>query len=134
MKRALLLAMALAALATACGDAKADPGEPTNPTTGNPRVALGLAYVEDVELAFLESYPVQVRATITGNLPTPCHTVRSDLEEDGDTIVLEVTSTYDPTASCVQVLEPFEITVDVGSLESGSYTLMVNGEAYPFEI
>jgi len=132
MKRALLLTLALAVLAAACSDAKADSGDPT--TTGGGRQALDPAYVETVDLVFLESYPVQVRATITGKLPTPCHEVRWDLAEDGTTIVLEVSGSYDPNENCAQVLEPFEVTVDVGSFETGSYTLMVNGEAYPFEI
>jgi hypothetical protein len=132
MKRALLLTLALAVLAAACGDAKADTGDTT--TTGDGRQALDPAYVETVALLFLESYPVQVRAVVTGNLPTPCHTLRWDLAEDGDTIVLELSASYDPTETCAQVLEPFEVTVDVGSFETGSYTLMVNGEAHPFDI
>jgi len=71
------LALLIAALLTLAGC-----GEDTLPTTlpGNPGEA---AYVDSVELVFLESYPVQVRAIVGGNLPTPCHTVGRRVGEIG---------------------------------------------------
>ena len=40
----------------------------------------------------------------------------------------------DPDAVCIQVLEPFEITVDIGDFETGEYLLAVNGVDYAFTI
>lgn len=95
----------------------------------------GPAFVEDVEFVFLESYPVQVRATITGNVPTPCHTAEASVADPVDgRIVVEVTSAAPADQMCAQVLEPFELTVDVGDFETGDYAVVIDGVEYPFTI
>lgn len=109
----------------------------TTPSTtllGDPR---GPVYVDSVELVFMESYPVQVRAIVAGNLPTPCHTADWRVGETGadGSVTLEVFSTVDdPETACIQVLEPFKITADIGSFTTGQYLLVVNGVDYPFTI
>ena len=124
MRKIVVLAIALAVAATACGDsASADDGAP------EPQA--GPAFVEDVEFVFMESYPVQVQAIIRGSLPTPCHELV--VEQPADPIV-DITSTVDPEVVCAQVLEPFEVTVFIGSYESGEHVLTVNGTEYPFTI
>ena len=154
-KYALLAALLL--VVAACGQSEAggastepttttapgttSPDTPTNsgsssttlPTPGGQK---GQAFVDSVDLLLLESYPVQVRATLHGSLPTPCHSLAWTLGEpvpDGR-IVLEVYSRYDPTQVCAQVLQPFEKSVPVGSFTSGSYVLVLNGVEYPFSI
>lgn len=136
---------ALVLLAAACGEA-ADtevtttavtsttttttaPGDPTSPPGDRSPV-----FVDDVKLVMLESYPVQVRAIVTGSLPTPCHRLQWELTRDETAVTLELWSLRNPETVCIQVLEPFEETIDVGAFESGSYLLMVNGESHPFEV
>lgn len=128
MKKIIPLIALLALIAAACGDA--DASETTEPDGGRSPV-----FVESVEFQFLESYPVQVRAVVAGNLPTPCHELQWSLDDsDPDAPVLEVWSTVEPDVVCAQVLEPFEEVISVGSYETGEYSLLVNGEAHGFEI
>jgi len=129
-----LLIAALLAFA-ACG---ADtPSTTSTPATTAPTGEEAPAYIDSVEFIFLESYPVQVRAIVSGNLPTPCHTADWRIGETGaeGSVTLAVFSTLaDPDAVCIQVLEPFEITVDIGDFETGEHLLVVNGVDYPFTI
>ena len=123
-----MLALAIAAvLFGACGN---DDGSPdVNAGTRGP------AFVESVEFVYLESYPVQVRAVVTGSLPTPCHELAWEVGEPADgRVVAEVFSLIDPDRVCIQALEPFEETIDIGSFETGDYTLELNGIEYPFTI
>lgn len=131
MKKIIPLIALLALVAAACGDAEASDTTDTTAADGT----RSPAYVESVEFQYLESYPVQVRAVVSGNLPTPCHELQWSLDEsDPDAPVLEMWSTADPEAVCAQVLEPFEEVIPIGSYETGSYTLTLDGESYPFEI
>ncbi len=130
MRKLAIMTVLVALAASACWPFDTDTADSDEPTPSTTPVVSGPAFVEDVEFIFMESYPVQVRAIVTGNLPTPCHEVVWSL----DGTDLEISSAVDPGAVCAEVLEPFEVTIDVGSFESGDYTLTVNGEAYPFTI
>lgn len=90
----------------------------------------GPVYVEDTDLLLMESYPVQVALLVSGNLPTPCHELRwevSDADPSGR-IVVEMVSIADAETLCVQVLEPFEERIPLGSYESGAFSVWLNGE------
>ncbi len=142
-----IILVALALLAGACGDAttptSAPAPAPTSATTLPPEPTVdtrgwqrGPAFLSAVQVLQLESFPVQVVAEVSGELPTPCHRVRWDLgaPDAGGTIVLDVYSVVDPGLICVQVLEPFTERVPVGDFTDGSFVLVVNGEEYPFSI
>lgn len=127
MKKLIPLILILSLIAAACGDEDAEGSDTTRDDSQ--------AFVESVEFLFLESYPVQVRATVAGNLPTPCHQLAWNLDDsDPEAPVLDVWSTSDPDEVCAQVLEPFTETIDLGSFETGNYVLVVNGESHPFSI
>ena len=132
MKKQLLLVLALALLAAACGTAAAGAPDPSDTTVpaGRP------ASIGGVTFQFLESLPVQVRAVVTGDLPTPCHTVVVGTPTtSGDRVELTITVAEPPADTmCVQVIEPFEETIDLGTFAPGTYTLLLNGTAYPFTI
>ena len=100
-----------------------------------PDPVAGPAFVDDVQFVFLESYPVQVHATISGHVPTPCHSPDAAVDErDGNRIQVTVGSTVAADAVCAQVLEPFEITLPIGSFESGDYVVEIDGAEFPFTI
>lgn len=125
IRTSLLMLIAFCVLASACGNAEAGGSSLQNPVT-----------VTDVEFVFLESYPVQVRATVSGELPTPCHELRTTIEpvdEDGR-VVVTMLSEQAADQQCIQVIHPFETTLELGSFESGDYVLVLNGEEYPFTI
>lgn len=129
----LVTAMAVLLIA-ACGNDQG-PASTTEPADPGESVARGEAFVESVEFLFLESYPVQVRAIVTGNVPTPCHQPAWEVGDvEGGRVEVTVYSTYNPDRVCAQVLEPFEATLPVGSFETGGYVLELNGVEYPFTI
>jgi hypothetical protein len=148
MRKALIpLLLALAVVSAGCFQIHfgLGPDTPDTPDDGGPTTTTrptvpgalrGAAYIDSVDLLQLESWPVQVRALVKGSLPTPCHTLAWDVngpDADGR-ITLDVYSTADPAAICIQVLEPFEQSIGVGSFTSGSFVLVVNGVDYPFTI
>lgn len=78
----------------------------------------------------MESYPIQVMLTLQGSLPTPCNQLRviAKPPDEQNRILVEVYSVIDPKKVCVQVLEPFEANIGLGSFPPGHYSVWANGE------
>src|SRR5690606_19490892 len=131
----------------------AAPGEPTSsapaePTTGaetpdepaGPTTAPGVDFdrveapapIEEAEVRFLESFPVQHRLDIVSGLPSGCAAFeRIDVERDGTTFTVSVVNTVpapDQQVACTMIYGMTENTVDLGSdLDAGTeYTVHVN--------
>ena len=85
-------------------------------------------YVDSTDILYLESFPVQVRLVVAGSLPTPCHEASWDVEATDDGIDVRLWSTADPDAMCVDVLEPVEVSIPLGSFESADLPVTLNGE------
>ncbi|MDE0137689.1 MAG: hypothetical protein OXM57_06315 [bacterium] len=94
------------------------------------------AYIRNVEVAILESFPPQVSVEIEGDHPTPCHETRTEVTEDGSDYTIMVWSVApEPGSVCAQVLEPFEVVVPIGNgFEPGDYTVTVDGATHQFSI
>lgn len=103
---------------------------PWEPVPGDEALHRGPVYFDERELLVLESFPPQFVLRLAGSLPTPCHQLRAFVPEpdDRNRIRVEVYSLVEPEKICIQVLEPFEANVPLGSYASGSYTVFVNGE------
>ncbi len=73
--------------------------------------------------------PVHVQAVLSGYLPDPCHVLRvvTGLTATTRTINISVYSLYKAGTACASVLQPFSVTVPLGSFSSGTYTVYVNG-------
>ena len=127
MKIRITLLLAVTVLLGACAD---DATETTTPDGGDQATITG------VEFLYLESYPVQVRAVVTGELPTPCHVLDTDVAAAENGRIVAIALAVPPTDDevCALVVEPFEITLDLGSFESGDYVLELNGTESPFTI
>ncbi|MGH2606114.1 MAG: hypothetical protein ACRDG5_05945 [Anaerolineales bacterium] len=110
--------VALLFLLAACGPAAQSEGEQ------------GGVYLVSMEIIQRESYPVQVALVLQGSLPTPCHELRTDVAEPDEQgrIVVDVYSLFDRDEMCIQVLQAFEETVELGSYTQGTFTVWVNGE------
>ncbi len=96
----------------------------------------GLAPVEEIEIVILESFPVQVRVTASGNLPDPCTEISEVLQEkEGNTFFITI-KTYRSPGFCIQVIAPFEeiIPLEVYGLAAGTYTVDVNGFQATFDL
>jgi len=90
----------------------------------------GEALIENSELLVLEIYPPQYMLSLKGNLPTPCHQLRihiPDPDEKGQ-IMVQVYSVVNPNEICIQVLEPFEVTVPLEVVSGNNYSIWVNSE------
>jgi hypothetical protein len=87
-------------------------------------------YLDSTEIILRESYPVQAALVLRGNLATPCHSLRVVVEpaDDQNRILVQLTADADPNQACIQVLDPFEETVELGSFTTGNYSVWVNGE------
>lgn len=106
------------------------PASPLDPIPGEEKMVRGSVFIDSTDILLLESFPVQVNLKITGNLPTPCHTLRAKVSEPNENreIHVELYSLTDAGAICIQVLQPFETSIPLGSYESGEYTIYVNRE------
>jgi len=126
MKRlAILLIMIIAAVAGAALIALFYPitGYPSGQIQGPP------AFVEEIEIYLMESFPVQVSVVAKGYLPNPCTRIgRIDVARtvygDFDIIINTVTS----QEACVQVIQPFEesIPLNVTGHWAGTYRVTAN--------
>jgi hypothetical protein len=100
------------------------------PQVGDGNLDKGNVYIDSAEILILESYPVQIMLSLQGNLPTPCHKLRVDIQppDEQKRIFVDVYSVSDPNSICAQVLEPFDASIPLGSFPTGHYTVWVNGE------
>ena len=116
-------------------------GEPTEPsgTPSNGEYEYGQnAIVDSVEVIFLESFPLQAQAVVSGNLPDGCtelHEITVEQQEDKFILTL-VTRRPTGDIACTQALVPFEETVDldIRGLEAGTYTVVAQDQEATFTL
>lgn len=119
MKKHIIFFVILAAVLAACG-------APTAP------VGQGPVYFYSADLLIMESFPIQLRLVMSGNLPTPCHELAYEIAEANaqNQIHVSVYTTVDPAVTCMQVLEPLyeSIAIPLDGLADGEYSVWLNGE------
>lgn len=97
----------------------------------------GSANVDSIDIMLLESFPVQVRVTASGQLPDGCTEIDStNVELIEETFNVSITTKRPKNAVCTQALVPFEETVNlpVEGLDKGTYTANVNGVTKTFTL
>ena len=90
---------------------------------------ISLAPIHEVDVYFMESYPVQVGVHIQGGLKDGCTTFHNAVvTQEGGTINIEVTVQRPRDAICTQVYTYFEENINLGSdfTVGTTYTLTVN--------
>ena len=97
-----------------------------------------LVYIDSVDVVIMESFPVQVSVTVSGNKSVPCVELLApaiSYKENTFTIVL-AESRLGPAETCIAVLDPFETTIalDVKGLAAGDYQVSVNGTKAEFSL
>lgn len=100
------------------------------PQPNDNNLTRGSVFIDKSELLVMESYPVQIALVLKGALPTPCNHLRvvAAPPDEQNHIQIDVYSVIDPTQICVQVLEPFDANVGLGSFPAGHYSVWVNGK------
>lgn len=100
------------------------------PAPGDEALDRGSVFINSIDILLLESFPVQVKLQLSGDLPTPCHQLRVvvPLPDDQDQIQVEVYSLVDPEMICIQVLAPFDAQIPLGDFTQGSFSVLINGE------
>lgn len=103
---------------------------PLEPIPGEENMVRGEVFIESTDILILESFPIQVMVSVSGSLPTPCHNLRAEIAEpdEQNRIMIDLHSLADPEQICIQVLQPFESSLPLGSFEAGTYSVWVNGE------
>ena len=103
---------------------------PFAPQPGDTDLTRGNVYINEASLIIRESFPPQISLNLAGDLPTPCNQLRAVINspDSENKIMVDVYSVIDPNQVCIQVLEPFEASVDLGTFPTGHYSVWVNGE------
>jgi hypothetical protein len=103
---------------------------PLSPKPGDEQLSRGEVFISEKSLIIRESYPPQISLSLKGELPTPCHELRAEIAPPDveNKIQVDVYSVVDPNAVCIQVLEPLEEFIDLGTFPPGHYSVWVNGE------
>jgi len=95
-----------------------------------------LVTVETVDILVMESFPLQVSASVSGYLSIPCVKLLNPAVsyQDGVFQVVLAESNPGPAEICIAVTEPFttSIALDVEGLPAGIYQVDVNGVSAEF--
>jgi hypothetical protein len=98
-------------------------------------IEISLAPIHEVDVLFMESYPVQIGVHIKGGLRDGCTTFHDAVvTKEADTINIEVTTQKPKNTECPAVYTFFEKNLNLGSdFTSGThYTLNVNDHTTTF--
>jgi hypothetical protein len=78
----------------------------------------------------MESYPTRVRVNLKGILPYPCHELRGQVipANAHHQITLDVLSVVDSTKACITMLQPFYVTIPLGSYTGGHTSVYVDDQ------
>jgi inhibitor of cysteine peptidase len=122
-----------------CGPADKADGAPLPPRSDAGEPSEGSLYLDEIDLIILESFPVQVRAQLRGQLADGCTDIESIKvvkDEDAKVFTVHFHTYRDPELMCTQALVPFEETVDldVRGLPAGTYTVRAEGETATFTL
>jgi hypothetical protein len=100
------------------------------PRPGDEKLQVGNIYINSQELLTLESYPLQFSLYVSGDLPDPCHELRFKVDppDDNGHVQVQLYSLSNPETVCIQVIQPFDINIPLGSFPAGEYELYLNGE------
>ncbi len=132
MMRVFCLLVLASVLMTAClGRGPTPVGDGGTPAPAGP------APVDTVDILVLESFPVQVRVQVRGNLPDRCALLAEpEITREGNAFIVTLAMLRNETNTCEQALVPYEtsIPLDVVGLPAGVYTVLVNGVGRRFEL
>jgi hypothetical protein len=103
---------------------------PFAPKPDDEQLTRGTVFINEISLLIRESFPPQIAASVSGDLPTPCHALRAVIAQPDqeNKIMIDLYSVVDPNKVCAQVLEPFEAQIELGTFPTGHYSVWVNDQ------
>lgn len=110
---------------------------PTTGPTATPSVIAGAAQIDSIQVLLLESFPVQARAVIQGNLPDGCTQLNQvSQQRQGNVFHITLTTARPTDRMCTLALVPFEqiVPLDVLGLPAGTYTVIANDAQTSFKL
>lgn len=91
--------------------------------------------IETIDVLLAESFPVQVFVEVTGQVPDPCWEPQEPvIEQGGNRIEVEIMAERDADEVCIQAIEDYSTTLALGTLEPGTYVVVINGVEQEFEV
>jgi inhibitor of cysteine peptidase len=105
--------------------------------SSDPSVIRREARVTSVSVQILESFPVQARAVVQGELPDGCTAIDSiEQSREGNEFRVHILTSRPADAFCTLALVPFEETIplEVRGLGAGEYRVVANGVAATFRL
>jgi len=101
------------------------------PRPGDEKLLRGPVFLDlkASRLVVRSTEPFSVDLVLRGYLPTPCHQLRAvrGPTDTNRSIYFTVYSLVDPRLACISVLQPFSVTIPLGTFSAGRYTVYVNG-------
>ena len=100
----------------------------TKPEPGN-------AIVDNIDILVLESFPLQINAVVSGNVPDGCTTVfEKEIALIDKTFYVVLNNDRNPEDMCIQVITPYEknIALNIYNFKAGEYFVDVNGVVKSF--
>ncbi len=88
-----------------------------------------LIVIDTLEIQTLESFPVQVRAIVRGQMPDACSYIEAvNVDQRDNAFYINFAIAWQPNQRCAPELTPFEETIelDVKGLSAGLYEVHVN--------
>ncbi|MDR3574206.1 MAG: hypothetical protein P4L50_10105 [Anaerolineaceae bacterium] len=87
-------------------------------------------YLDKVAVIMQGKNPAQPTLQLQGLLPTPCNKLQIEIgkPDANNQIQVKVYSLTDPDKICAQVLVPFSQSIPIKNLNTGKYTVWVNGK------
>jgi len=103
---------------------------PYAPQSADSSLTRGEVFIREMSILIRESYPPQISLSLSGELPTPCYQLRVQVNDPdkNNKIDVEAYSVVNPDMICIQVLEPLDASIDLGTFPGGHYSVWVNGE------
>lgn len=95
------------------------------------------ATVESMDLQIMESFPVQVRVTLSGYLPDGCTKIYEiTAPRDGETFTIDIVTRKPVDVACTMAIVPFEetISLDVEGLPAGDYAVKLDDTTETFTL
>ena len=97
-----------------------------------------LVYVDNVSVIMTKSLPPQVSVVVQGHKSVPCVKLQTPaISRKGFAFTIALAETQmGPAETCIALLDPFEtrIPLEVKDLDSGTYSVSVNGVVASFSL